>query len=157
MTGKGAVSVMLLIALAVGAGVWYAQVYAFYGDVEHADSAAIPLVGADGAQMRDLQVTDMEWVEKSSSPQGYRACFTVKNSLAMMTETYALADDAVPLYGPRWFDCFDADEIGAALEDGSALAFRGTQEIADGIDEMVVVMADGRGFAWRQLNDKYKD
>ena len=73
-------------------------------------------------------------------------------SLPMLTETYVLYDDAVPLNAPDWFDCFDAARIGAALEDGSALAFLGTANITYGIDRIVAITDDGRGYAWHQIN-----
>ncbi len=70
----------------------------------------------------------------------------------MLTETYVIYDDAVPLNAPGWFDCFDAAEIGAALENGEALAFLGTENISYGIDRIVAVLPDGRGFAWHEIN-----
>jgi len=157
MTGRVVLIAMLLFAVIAGGGLYYAQVYAFYGDAVTEETAMIPLFAADETGMRDLQVTDMTWVQKTSSPLGYRACFTVSNSIAMLTETYALAEEAVPLEAPGWFDCFDADAIGAALEEGSALAFRGEHEVQDGVDMVIAVFDDGRGYAWHQLNDKYKD
>ena len=100
-------------------------------------------------------VANMVSVDKNSSPLGFRACFEVENSLAMVTETYTLIE-AVPLEAPVWFDCFDADALGLALEEGRALAFLGTRDIADGVDRVVAIMDDGRGFAWHQLNEKYE-
>ncbi len=35
----------------------------------------------------------------------------------------------MPLNAPGWFDCFDADAIGEALETGEALAFLGSRDI----------------------------
>ena len=69
-----------------------------------------------------------------------------------MTETFLPHERAEPKVAPKWFDCFDADEIGAALRNGSALAFMGTENIEYGIDRIVAVMTDGRGFAWHQIN-----
>jgi len=157
VTGRVGTIVILLAAVIAGAGIWYAQVYAYFEPVKTFDTAEIPLRSATGEDLRNLVVRDMTSVQKTSSPLGYRACFTVKNSLAMLTETYALAEDAVPLEAPGWFDCFDADEIGTALETGEALAFQGQTEVQDGVDEVIAVLPDGRGFAWHQLNDKYKD
>ena len=59
---------------------------------------------------------------------------------------------AVPLNAPGWFDCFDAAEIGAALEDGTAIAFLGTANVVYGFDRIVAVTDDGRGFVWHQIN-----
>ena len=94
----------------------------------------------------------IEGIDADSSPLRYRACFTTPMSTAMMTETYVLYDDAVPLNAPDWFDCFDATEVGEALESGQALAFMGTENIVYGFDRVVAVMEDGRGFVWHQIN-----
>ena len=69
-----------------------------------------------------------------------------------MTETYELYDDAEPLTAPAWFDCFDAAEVGLALEEGRALAFLGTFNVQYGIDRIVAVTEDGKGFVWHQIN-----
>ncbi len=52
---------------------------------------------------------------------------------------------------PGWFDCFDANAIGEALERGEALAFLSQAEIAVGVDRVVAVFPDGRAYAWHQL------
>ncbi|MEM9853369.1 MAG: DUF6446 family protein, partial [Pseudomonadota bacterium] len=51
-----------------------------------------------------------------------------------------------------WFDCFDADVIGAALKDGTARAFLGQRDVIYGIDRVVAVFDDGRGYVWHQIN-----
>jgi len=53
---------------------------------------------------------------------------------------------------PRWFDCFDAGEIGRALEEGRAVAYLGASNDPYGVDRIVAVYPDGRAFAWTQLN-----
>ena len=73
-------------------------------------------------------------------------------SQALLTETYELYDNPVPNNAPGWFDCFNAEAIGAALEDGSALAFLGQENIEYGIDRVVAITQDGRGYAWHQIN-----
>jgi hypothetical protein len=70
----------------------------------------------------------------------------------MLTETYQPYEGAEPLVAPGWFDCFDADEIGAALSEGTAMAFMGTENQSYGIDRIVAILPDGRGFAWHQIN-----
>jgi hypothetical protein len=69
----------------------------------------------------------------------------------MLTETYRAYQGATPLNAPSWFDCFDATEIGAALENGQALAFLSQSNIAPDVDRVVAVFADGRAFAWHQF------
>ena len=75
----------------------------------------------------------------------------------MLTESYVIFDGAVPLVAPGWFDCFDAETIGEALETGEAIAFMGEKNIEDGIDRIVAVFPDGRAYAWHQLNEKFAD
>ena len=91
-------------------------------------------------------------IDATSSPIRYRACFETSMSHAMLTKTYELDEQAVPLTAPGWFGCFDAAEIGAALEEGRALAFMGTANIEYGIDRVVAIHEDGRGWVWDQLN-----
>ena len=57
----------------------------------------------------------------------------------------------MPLNAPTWFDCFDAEKIGDALETGEAIAFLASR-IAPQIDRVVAVFADGRAYAWHQVN-----
>ncbi|MEM6308196.1 MAG: DUF6446 family protein, partial [Pseudomonadota bacterium] len=54
---------------------------------------------------------------------------------------------------PNWFDCFDASQIGADLEQGTATAFTGVRNYEYGIDRVVAIYPDGRGFIWHQIND----
>ena len=96
-------------------------------------------------------------IDADSSPLRFRGCFTTTMSLAMLTETYETYEGATPLTAPGWFDCFDADQIGAALETGGAIAFLGERNIQDGVDRVVAIFPDGRGFAWHQLNEKYSE
>ena len=100
---------------------------------------------------------NFEGIDGSSSPIRYRACFTAQMSFAAITETYLDYEGATPLTAPGWFECFDAEAIGAALEAGEAFAFLGTKNILDGVDRVVAIYPDGRAFAWNQLNEKYAE
>ena len=73
-------------------------------------------------------------------------------SLPALTETYEVYDQPTPLTAPGWFDCFDAQAIGAALEENQAIAFLGTANITYGFDRVVAIFPDGRGYAWHQIN-----
>ena len=156
MSGKLIGILILVVAVLAGGLLYYLQVFAYYDEPVREESSRISFTMLAG-QAGNLPVRDYQAIDKDSSPLGYRACFNVSNSLAMMTETYVLLDHAVPLQAPGWFDCFDAEEVGEALETGQALAFMGQAGIADGVDRVVAVMNDGRGFAWHQLNEKYQD
>lgn len=154
MSGKIAGSVIVALALIVGAAVYYLQVYYYYDDVAAApDEVALTLLG--GAP-EPILAENVEVIDATSSPIRYRACFTTPMSQAMLTETYELYEDAEPLVAPHWFDCFDATEIGEALEAGEALAFLGTKDIAHGVDRVVAVFEDGRGYVWHQVNEELK-
>jgi hypothetical protein len=156
MSGR-LIGIFILVAAVLAGGlIYYLQVFAYYDEVVTEERSQVSLTMLAG-EAGNLPVKDYQSIDKDSSPLGYRACFTVSNSLATMTETYVLLDHAVPLQAPGWFECFDAQEVGEALETGRALAFLGQAEIGDGVDRVVAVMNDGRGFAWHQLNEKYQD
>jgi hypothetical protein len=71
----------------------------------------------------------------------------------LLSESYELFDDAVPLLAPKWFDCFNAATIGQDLETGAAVAFMGARNFEYGIDRVVAIYPDGRGYMWHQIND----
>jgi hypothetical protein len=56
----------------------------------------------------------------------FRACFTLPNPGEL---TALIADAPEPLNAPGWFDCFDAEAIGAAIKSGAAVAFLSEREI----------------------------
>lgn len=155
MAGKLVGGAIVLAALIAGAAIYYLQVYFFYDEVAE-EAVVIQLTGLDGTA-EPMLTEDVQAIDASSSPLRFRACFRTGESLALLTESYEIIDEAVPLVAPGWFDCFDADIIGEALETGEAIAFMGEREIADGVDRVVAVFPDGRAFAWHQLNEKYAD
>ena len=71
----------------------------------------------------------------------------------MLTETYELLEEATPRNAPGWFDCFDAETLGDDLQSGKALPFMGQKNIAYGVDRIVAITEDGRGYVWHELND----
>ena len=141
----------LVIALIAGAAIYYLQVYAYYNDisdqVENVQLTSISTGEAEGILFENIKAID-----STSSPLRYRACFDTGLSLALLTETYEIYDNAEPRVAPAWFDCFDAKQIGADIEAGQAVAFLGTQNIQYGIDRVIAVYDDGRAFAWHQIN-----
>ena len=62
-------------------------------------------------------------------------------------------EKAEPRNAPGWFDCFDAEAIGAELEAGTALTFLSQKNFAYGVDRVVAITEDGRGYVWHELND----
>ena len=150
--GKFLAGFIVITALVGGVSMYYLQVYAFYDEVPINGHDDVMMVTLAGDAPEPILYEDFQAIDSDSSPIRYRACFTTNQSLAMMTETYAPYEGAEPRLAPKWFDCFDAKAIGAALEDGSAVAFLGTPNVQYGIDRVVAVLPDGRGFVWHQIN-----
>ncbi|SDO44901.1 hypothetical protein SAMN05216196_105338 [Lutimaribacter pacificus] len=150
--GKFLAGMIVICALAAGIGIYYLQIYAFYEPVAATGSDDVQMTVMATGQPEPILYEDFQAIDATSSPIRYRACFTTTMSQAMMSETYQPYDNAVPLEAPGWFDCFDAGEIGTALTDGQALAFMGTENITYGVDRIVAILPDGRGFVWHQIN-----
>jgi hypothetical protein len=152
MSGKLVGSFIVIVAAIAGAAIYYLQVYAFYEDVSAHGSQDVMLTSLVTGMPEPILYEDFKAIDATSSPIRYRACFTTAQSQAMMTETYEPYEAAEPLTGPRWFECFDAQDIGQALEKGEALAFLSQANVEYGIDRVVAVFPDGRGYAWHQIN-----
>lgn len=152
MNGKIATLTILISSIVAGFGLYYTQEYAFYDDVAVADVEVrlMPLSGGDPVVIRAevLEATDSQ-----SSPIRFRACFTTDASLAMLTETYVGVDRAAPRNAPDWFECFDAEAIAEDLKSGAALVFMGEKNVDFGVDRVVAITRDGRGYIWHELND----
>ena len=138
-------------ALIAGIAMYYLQVYAFYEEVS-AEVEDVQLTNLVTGEPEPILFENFKGIDSDSSPIRYRGCFDVAGSLAMLTETYVIYDDAEPLVAPGWFDCFDAERIGSDLETGEAVAFLGQENVQYGIDRVVAVYPDGRAFAWHQIN-----
>ncbi len=151
MSGRTIGLFLLFSGLIAGAAMYYLQVYAFYDDVT-VDVEEIQLTTLSGAEPEPILSQNIKAIDADSSPLRFRACFETPMDPALLTETYVLYDAAVPLNAPSWFDCFDADAIGVALADGTALAYLGTGNITYGIDRVVAITDAGRGFVWHQIN-----
>lgn len=153
MNGKIVGAFLVGTAAAAGLGLYYFQVWHFYEDAS-ARTGEIEITRLSDGAVESLPAAGIEAIDAESSPIRFRACFSTPLSPGDMAETYVAYPEAVPLTAPGWFDCFDAAAIGAALEDGRALAFLGKSGIANGVDRVVAVFDDGRGFAWHQLDEE---
>ncbi|MDP5084144.1 MAG: DUF6446 family protein [Yoonia sp.] len=141
---------MLVMAAVLGGVLYYQQVYAYYEDVV-AGPDAIMLTSVSTGAAEPLLIQNFAGIDAISSPLRYRACFETPISQATLTETFVIVENAEPRVAPRWFDCFDAAQIGADLG-GDAIAFMGVENIQYGIDRIVAIYPDGRGYAWHQIN-----
>ncbi len=152
-SGRILVSVIVGLTLAFGAALWWFVNYAFYEDL---DDIALIVQRGDGSSFEvPLDPTDnaVAAIDASSSPLRFRACFTLPEAQAtdLLAEAFAY-EDPTPLGGPSWFDCFDADAIGTAIEDATATAFLVQRDITRGVDRVGALFPDGRGYVWHQLN-----
>ena len=151
MTGRVVIVAMLLVAAAAGAGLYYAQVYAYYREVSAEDAGGVQVTDAETGELRALKVDGFKAIDSDSSPIRFRACFMTDVAPADLAgiATYPQAE---PLVAPGWFDCFDARALGAMLEAGEAEAWLGRADIVYGIDRVVALAPDGRGWMWHQIN-----
>jgi hypothetical protein len=150
MNGKLVGGSILAAALIAGAALYYLQVFHWYRDAT-ADTGMIRLTTLGGTP-EPIRIANLRAIDAASSPIRFRACFDTSESLGTLTETYVVHPEALPLTAPGWFDCFDAAAIGAALERGEAVAFLGEADVSWGIDRVVAIGTDGRGWAWQQIN-----
>jgi hypothetical protein len=142
---------MLLLALVAGAGMYYLQVYAYYDEIT-AQEGDIILPAADGGAPIVLPVANFRGIDATSSPLRYRACFDTDISLAALAATAQAMPFAEPRIAPRWFDCFDARQIGADLQSGAATAYLSIANLQYGIDRVIAFYPDGRAFMWHEIN-----
>ncbi|WP_298921206.1 DUF6446 family protein [uncultured Roseobacter sp.] len=152
MSGKIVGIAIMISALIAGVSLYYLQVYGFYEEVS-AETQEIRLMSLTSNAPVAILAEGIEAIDAESSPIRFRACFTTSSSLAMLTETYVGLENAIPRNAPEWFDCFDAAAIAAELQAGTALAFLGEKNVAFGVDRVVAITEDGRGYAWHELND----
>ena len=152
MMGKILGSVILVSAILAGAALYYLQVYGFYQEVD-APAEGVVLIPLASAEAEVIPMEGFQAIDADSSPIRYRACFTTPYSLALLTETFQMVENATPRNAPGWFDCFDAAAIGAELAAGTALTFLSQKNIHFGVDRVVAITQDGRGYVWHELND----
>ncbi len=156
--GKIVVILIGLAAILGGGGMYYLQVYGYYspvtlaGDMDTPGSTQIRLTSLTSQLAEPIRVDDFQGIDADSSPLRFRGCFTTPQSLATLTEIYVNYEAPVPLTGPSPFDCYDADQIGADLEVGTAIAFLSEFNINYGVDRVIAIYDDGRAFAWHQIN-----
>lgn len=145
---------ILLVGCAVlaGGGMYYLQVYHYYDEVVSIPGTDVALTPQGSSEAEPVSYDNFQGIDADSSPIRYRACFTTSLSHATLDKTYRSYKPAEPRVAPGWFDCFDATEVGEALESGEAKAYLGTENVQYGIDRVVAIHEDGRGFVWHQIN-----
>jgi hypothetical protein len=152
VNGKLVGGFIVITAVLAGGVMFWLQEYAFYNPVLFEPGQEIVLTPIVGGVPEPILAENVQGIDASSSPLRFRACFTTPMTLGTLTETYVAYEDAVPLTAPSWFDCFDAMQIGRALETGEAIAFLSEANVHPDVDRVVAVFPDGRAFAWTQFN-----
>lgn len=153
MSGKLFASIILLCAVVAGGALYYLQVYGFYTDVTPTPGRDVQLMPVEGDTPQPIAYAEFRAIDADSSPIRYRACFSTSEPLAGLGERFVVIDKATPRNAPVWFDCFDAKALGTALAEGTAQAFLSAKNVAYGVDRIIAITQDGRGFAWHELND----
>ncbi len=146
MKGRIVAFFLVVFPLLFGVALYYSQYYAYYEEVT--DVTSIMVEG------QEVPVSDYQGIMASSSNLKMRGCFTVDPAAF---KGVPVAEEAVPLTPPSWFTCYDTEALSHDLEAGNATAYLAQKNDRDGLDLIVMVYPDGRGFQWRQLNDKYQD
>jgi hypothetical protein len=145
MKGRTLMIGLLAFAALFGAALVWFQLFAYYERQRGVGAlpiggAAVPIAGYDG-------------IDAASSPLKLRGCFRI--DLAAVAGL-APAADATPLTAPFWFRCFQAGVLARDLAAGAATAYRIARDSPAGFDLMLAVYPDGRGYLWRQLNDRFE-
>lgn len=153
MSGKWVGIIVLVCAAMAGAGLYYLQVFGFYQRVAATPGAEVTLAPIDGGAPEYLSVTGFEAIDADSSPIRFRACFDTDQTVSDLSARYIRIDHADPRNAPFWFSCFDAKTLGPAITAGEVAVFLGAKNYAYGVDRMVAIGADGRGWVWHELND----
>lgn len=151
--GKFLVGMLVLIAALAGGAMYYLQVYGYYEDVVQNGVDDVQLVSVATGQPEPIPYDNFLAIDAQSSPIRYRACFTTVLTLDAAGNTFVMLQDVTPRNAPGWFDCFDAEAIAQALDGGTAQVFLGAKNIRYGVDRVVAITADGRGYVWHELNE----
>lgn len=142
--GRVAVVALFVAGLAAGGLLWWLQTRAYYDEPARGDAVTLTLDGREVALAAEVTSIDA-----ASSPLRYRACFALA---APLPGTPTAPEFASPTVAPGWFECFDADSVGADLEAGRALPVLAQADVEYGIDRIAAIYPDGRGVAWHQIN-----
>lgn len=153
MTGKILAIILLVCAAAAGAGMYYLQVYGFYYEVEDRPGKDVVLMSQADALPQPISYRDFQAIDADSSPIRYRACFETDLTPQQLAAEFTPAEEAEPLIAPGWFECYDAISVADALKEGSARAFISIKNVHFGVDRIVAVTEDGRGYVWHALNN----
>ena len=152
MLGKFLAIVLVVSGLAAGGAMYYLQVYGYYDEVVLTPGEDVVLLPLGEETPRPIAYGDFQAIDAGSSPIRYRACFTTALTPQELAQLFQVSEQKHPRNAPGWFNCFDAEALGAALDAGTATAFVSVKNISYGVDRIVAVTDQGLGFAWHELN-----
>ncbi len=152
MTGKLLALILVISAVLAGAGMYYLQVYGFYYEVEPRPGQDVVLLAQGAEAPEPIAYTAFQAIDADSSPIRYRACFETEMMPDQMVD-FIPVENPEPLTAPGWFDCYDAVALADALKSGQAQAFMGAKNIHYGVDRIVAITQDGKGYIWHALNN----
>lgn len=152
MNGRIVAAAIVVCALAAGIAIYYLQEFGFYHTVTPVPGRDVTLVVRATGQPEPVEYAEFQAIDADSSPIRYRACFATSLDPDRLTGTYVELRHKSPRNAPFWFDCFDAREIGDEIEAGRARTFLSIKNVHYGVDRIVAITSDGRGFAWHDLN-----
>ncbi len=152
MTGKLVALILLISGVLAGAGMYYLQVYGFYYEVEPRPGQDVVLLAQGAEAPEAIAYTGFKAIDADSSPIRYRACFETELRPDQMVD-FTPVENPEPLTAPGWFDCYDAVALADVLKSGQAQAFLGTKNIHYGVDRIVAITQDGKGYVWHALNN----
>ncbi|MDU9004877.1 DUF6446 family protein [Sedimentitalea todarodis] len=151
--GRIIILLLLFCALAAGAALYYLQVFGYYDAVEPDPGRDVLLVSRASVTPEPISYDGFQAIDAESSPIRYRACFTTTAGPETLALSYESVADATPRNAPFWFDCFDAEAIAEQIRAGTAQVFLGSKNVHYGVDRLVAITADGRGYIWHELNN----
>ncbi len=149
MNGKILAGGLVAVAVLMGAGLFYTQLYAYYTKVSLGPDLQMTLVPASGTTPAPVTATAFTGIDATSSPLRFRACFTLAPEATATAQPYV---KPTPLIAPFWFSCYNAKTLTLDLAAGKAHAYLAQHNIFPGVDRVIAVYPDGRAFAWQQLD-----
>jgi hypothetical protein len=147
-SGRWLVLAILGVTAVFAGAQWWFQTRAYYAPVDEVNLVAMSPTG----ETYPLDPDALEAINTWTSPISFRACFTLDAAGMEAAAQGAPYEEPTPLIAPGWFECFDAGAIADALEAGEARAILSVREIQRGVDRVIALYPDGRGYAWQQLN-----
>jgi len=159
MRGRTLMIGLLVVTAVFAVALWWFQTRAYYERSEGAE--AIEVAGLA------IPVEGYSQIDAKTSPLKLRACFRLKDpadlaraadAAAPLTEEARAAGVTLePLLAPGWFDCFDAETLAGLSQIDGARMLVAARNAPQGVDRVVLLLPDGRGWLWRQLNETYKE